>query len=69
VLLKSTRLLYVPFPHRHLCLMFPVEVSSDVTVPCGQGEHCVHMLREYSTPRTSREFVQTMIFHMELAIG
>jgi hypothetical protein len=49
--------------------MFPVEVSSDVTVPCGQGEHCVHMLREYSTPRTSREFVQTMIFHMELAIG
>jgi hypothetical protein len=49
--------------------MFPVEVSVDVTVPSGHGEHCVHMLSEYSTPRTSLEFVQAMIFQMEFATG
>jgi hypothetical protein len=59
----------VPFEQRHLSRMFPVEVSVDVTVPSGHGEHCVHMLSEYSTPRTSLEFVQAMIFQMEFATG
>jgi hypothetical protein len=67
---KLTVVLNVPSGHRHrLCTDASLDVSLDVTVPAGHGEHWVLRFTAPSVTSTSLLLLQIISFHTEPCTG